>query len=149
MTDTFTRYSEIIVIPTKEEETVVDVVFTKWICCVRFPSTIQTDGGKEFISNLSGELYTKLEIRGTHTSRSAHPQCNSQAEVFNNTLANCIMNVVDENTLNWEWYLAPLMLCYNTLYHTMTKSTPYELLYGMKPRLPSLPITLLERVCVL
>jgi hypothetical protein len=53
---------------------------------------------------------------------------------------------VDETTLNWEWYLAPLMFCYNTSYHSTTKSTPFELTYGMKPRLPSLPIPELQRI---
>jgi hypothetical protein len=57
----------------------------------------------------------------------AHPQCNSQAEVFNKSLAKFLKNVVDETMLNWEWYWAPLMFCYNTLYHTTTRSTLYEL----------------------
>ena len=76
----------------------------------------------------------------------AHPQCNSQAEVFNKTLAKYMKNVVDESTQNWEWYLAPLMFCYNTSYHMTTRSSPFELLYDMKPRLPSLPIPELERL---
>ncbi len=54
--------------------------------------------------------------------------------------------MVDETTLNWEWYLAQLMFCYNTSYHTTKKSTPFELTYGMKPRLPSLPIPELQRI---
>jgi hypothetical protein len=38
------------------------------------------------------------------------------------------------------------MFCYNTSYHSTTRSTPYELTYGMKPRLPSLPIPELQRI---
>jgi hypothetical protein len=38
------------------------------------------------------------------------------------------------------------MFYYNTSYHTTTKSTPYELTYGMKPRLPALPIPELQRI---
>jgi hypothetical protein len=57
-----------------------------------------------------------------------------------------LKNVVDETTLNWEWYLAPLMFCYNTSYHSTTKSTPFELTYGMKPRLPSFPVPELQRI---
>jgi hypothetical protein len=41
----------------------------------------------------------KLNIKGTHTLP-AHPQCKSQAEVFNKTLAKFIKNVVDESALN-------------------------------------------------
>jgi hypothetical protein len=54
--------------------------------------------------------------------------------------------VVDETTLNWEWYLAPLMFSYNTSYHSTTKKTPFDLLYGMKPRLPSFPVEELKRI---
>jgi hypothetical protein len=45
-------------------------------------------------------------------------------------------NVVDESTLNWEWYLASLMFYYyNTSYHRTINTTLFELTYGVKPRL--------------
>jgi hypothetical protein len=31
------------------------------------------------------------------------------------------------------------MLAYNTSYHSTIATTPFELLFGVKPRLPSLP----------
>ena len=66
------------------------------------------------------ELYKKLDIKGSKTTP-AHPQCNSQAKIFNKTLAKYMKTVVDETTLNWEWYLAPLMFSYKTSYHSATK----------------------------
>ena len=74
-----------------------------------------------------------------------YDKCNSQAEVFNKTLAKYLKTVVDETNLNWEWYLAPLMFSYNTSYHSTTKTTLFNLLYGMKPRLPSFPVEELQR----
>jgi hypothetical protein len=145
ITDAFTKYSKIVAIPNKETETVADAVFTKWICRCGCPTVIHTDGGKEFLNKIAAELYQKLDIKTTHTAP-AHPQCNSQAEVFNKSLAKFLKNVVDETTLNWEWCLAPLMFCYNTSYHRTTKSTLYELPYDMKPRLSSLPIPELQRI---
>jgi hypothetical protein len=94
---------------------------------------------------IAAELYKKLYIKTTHTAP-AHPQCNSQAEVFNKSLAKFLKNAVDESKLNWECHLAPLMFCYNTSYHSTTKSRPFELTYGMKPRLPSLPVPELQRI---
>ena len=38
------------------------------------------------------------------------------------------------------------MLSYNTSYHSTTKITPFALLYGMKPRLPSFPVEELQRI---
>ncbi len=110
ITDALTKYSEIVAIPNNEAETVADAVFTKLICRDGCPSIIHTNGGKEFTNKIAAELYKKLDIKATHTTP-AHPQCNSQAEVFINPLAKFLKNVVDETTLNWEWYLAPLMFC--------------------------------------
>ncbi len=38
------------------------------------------------------------------------------------------------------------MLAYNTSYHSTIATTPFELLFGVKPRLPSLPAPDIERV---
>ena len=61
----------------------------------------------------------------------AHQQCNSQTEVFNKTLAKYMKKVVNETTLIWEWYLAPLMFSYNTNYHSTKKN------YTIQPTLQS------------
>ncbi len=37
------------------------------------------------------------------------------------------------------------MLSYNTSYHSTISTTPFELLFGVKPRLPSLPAPEIER----
>ncbi len=46
---------------------------------------------------------------------------------------------MDESTLDWEQYLPALRFSYNTSYHSTISTTPFELLYGMKPRTPSIP----------
>ena len=113
MTDAFTKYAEIVAIPNKEAVTVGDEIFTKWICRYGCLAIILTDMGKEFINKITTKLYDKLDIKGSKTTQ-AHPQCNSQAEVFNKTLAKYMKTVLDKTTSNWEWYLAPLMFSYNT-----------------------------------
>jgi hypothetical protein len=136
---------EEVAIYNKEAETVADAVSTKWIFQYGCPSTIHTGGGKEFLTKIAEELCTKFEIKGTHTSP-AQSRCNSQTEVFNKTLAKFMKNVVDDSILNWKWYLAPLMLCYNMSYHSTTTSTPFKLPYGMKPRLQFPPIPEFTRI---
>jgi hypothetical protein len=68
-----------------------------------------------------------------------HPQCNSQVEVFNKTVKKYLASYVDETTLHWDEFLPALMLSYNTSYHSTIATTPFELLFGVRPRLPSLP----------
>jgi hypothetical protein len=90
------------------------------------------------VNKLSKELFKLLEIKHT-TTTPGHPQCNAQAEVFNKTMAKYLASFVDESTLDWEQYLQALQFSYNTSYHSTISTTPFELLYGMKPRTPSIP----------
>ena len=138
MTDAFTKYAEVVALPDKEAPTVATQFFDKWICRYGVPSQIHTDGGKEFINNLSKELCEKLEIK--HSKNTPyHPQCNAQVEVFNKTVQNYLSKVVNPSTLDWELYLAPLMFSYNTSFHATIKASPFQLTFGMEPRLPSFP----------
>jgi hypothetical protein len=50
-----------------------------------------------------------------------------------------LASYVAKTTLNWDEFLPALMLAYDTSYHSTTATTPFELLFGVKPRLPSLP----------
>ena len=138
ITDAFTKYAEVIPIPDKQATTVSNEIFTHWICRFGSPIQIHSDGGKEFCNKLADELYGLLDIKHTKTSP-AHPQCNSQVEVFNKTLAKYLASFVDSSTLDWEQYIPAMMFSYNTSYHSTIMTTPFELLYGMKFRTPSFP----------
>ena len=94
---------------------------------------------------MSAELYELLQLK--HQTISArHPQCNASAEVCNKTITKYLNSFVNELTLDWELYLAPLMFCYNTSFHRSVKNLPYFLTYGMDPWLPAFPAPDLHRV---
>jgi hypothetical protein len=138
MTDALTKYVELVPLPNKEADTVANAIFDKWYCRFGAPLDIVTDQGKEFCAKLSNELFKRL---GTNhfTMSPHHPQCNSQAEVANKTIAKYLASFCDDSTLDWELYLAPLMFSYNTSFHRSIKTTPCYLTFGMEPRLPNLP----------
>ena len=138
MTDAFTKYAEAIAIPDKQAETVAMEIFIHWICRFGSPLQIHSDNGTEFVNKLNKELFSLLEIKHS-TTTPGHPQCNAQAEVFNKTMAKYLASFVDNSTLDWEQYLPALQFSYNTSYHSTIATTPFELLYGMKARTPSLP----------
>ena len=138
ITDAFTKYVELVAIDNKEAPTVTEAIFKKWICRYGVPLEIITDQGKEFCNKLSDELY-KLLGTEHHTTSSRHPACNAQVEVCNKTIAKYLSSVVDETTLDWELYLAPLMFSYNTSFHRSILNTPFFLTYGQEPRTPSFP----------
>ena len=137
ITDAFTKYVELVAIPDKEAATIATAIFQKWICRYGSPLQITTDNGKEFCAKLSENLFEQLGSLHLTTSP-YHPQCNSQVEIVNKTIAKYLASFVDETTLDWELYLPPLMFCYNTSVHTSTKTSPHFLTYGYFPRLPML-----------
>jgi hypothetical protein len=145
MTDAFTKYVELVAVPDKEALTVTSAIFNRWICRYGTPLEIISDQGREFNNKMSAELYELLQLKHQTTS-ARHPQCNASAEVCNKTIAKYLNSFVNETTLDWELYLAPLMFCYNTSFHRSVKNSPYFLTYGMDPRLPAFPAPDLRRV---
>ncbi|WP_289460181.1 hypothetical protein, partial [Klebsiella pneumoniae] len=77
--------------------TVTSAIFNKWICRFGLPLEIVTDQGREFNNKLSEELYSLLRLHHQTTS-ARHPQCNSQAEVCNKTIAKYLNSFVDQTT---------------------------------------------------
>jgi hypothetical protein len=135
ITDAFTKYVELVALSNKESLTVATAIFYKWICRYGVPLELVTDQGREFVAKLSKDIWDKLQL--VHTTTTArHPQCNSQAEVANKTIARYLGSFVDDSTLDWEPLLGPLMFSYNTSYHRSIKSSPFFLTYGVDPRLP-------------
>jgi hypothetical protein len=122
----------------KEAETVAKAIFSEWYCKFGIPGQIHTDGGKEFVNKLSSELFTLLNVQHTKTTP-AHPQCNVPVEVFYKRVKKYLASFVDDTTLDWENFLPALMLSYNMSYHSTIATTPFKLLFGEKPRLPSFP----------
>ncbi len=53
---------------------------------------------------------------------------------------------MDDTALNWETFLPALALSYNTSYHSTIATTPFELLFGEKARLPSFPNEDIQKV---
>ncbi len=137
ITDAFTKYAEIVALPDKEAATVAEALFDKWICRYGVPIEIVTDRGKEFCNQVHDELWKFLGAAHL-TTTAHHPQCNSQAEVFNKTIAKYLSSFVDETTLDWEDFLAPLMFSYNTSFHRSVLNTPHFLTFGVEPRQPGI-----------
>jgi hypothetical protein len=68
---------------------------------------IHTDGGKEFVKNLSQELFSLLKVQHTKTTLD-HPQSNAQ--VLNNAVTKYLASFMYGSTLDWEKFLSALML---------------------------------------
>jgi hypothetical protein len=145
ITDAFTKYAMVTSIQNKNAETVADAIFKECFCKFGILAQIHTDGGKEFVNKLSAEMMELMNVSHTRTLP-AHPQCNSQVEVFNKTVKKYLASFVDDTALKWETFLLALALSYNTSYHSKIAMSPFELLFGEKARLPSFPNEDIQKV---
>ena len=81
VTDTFTKWGQLVGSTNKISPTFGSDMFEHWICRVGTPLDIVTDQGKQFCGELSGDLLNRLQV--SHPKTTAYnPQCNSQAEVY-------------------------------------------------------------------
>lgn len=98
-------------------------------------TNILLDQGTNYQSELMKKVLELLDIKQVRTSP-YHPETDGITERFNRTLKMMISSFVDENQKNWDVLLPFLAFAYNTAKHETTNCTPFELLYGRKPKIP-------------
>lgn len=116
--------------------TIADKIVNKYIYTFGSPKELLSDQG----SNISGELIKEIarifKIKQIKTSV-YHPQSNGSLERSHHVLAEYLKSYINGNQNNWDSFLDAAMFSYNTTYHEGIKISPYELIFGRKPRLPS------------
>ena len=66
-------------------------------------------------------------------SSAYHPQTDGQTEVVNKSLEHYLRSFSADRPTEWAKWLYLAEFWFNTNYHTATKMTPYEALYGYSP----------------
>lgn len=97
------------------------------------PLTIVTDRDKLFTSQFWKDLFrlvgTKLQL-----STSYHPQTDGQTERLNRCLEQYLRAMTSQRPTNWANWLPLAEWWYNSTYNSAVKMSPFEALYGVKPR---------------
>ena len=99
------------------------------------PETIVSDRDPRFTAHFYAEL-TKLIGATLAMSTARHPQSDGQSEREIKTLITALRAFCNEHQNDWDDYLDMVELGFNSTTQSSTQSSPFELLYGMKPRLP-------------
>lgn len=103
-----------------------------------------TDRGTEFMSNLFVDICKLLEIDKLN-STAYHHQTIGSLENSHKSLGNFLRIYCKNSFLEWDKWIKYYQFAFNTTVHTMTETTPFELVYGKKCKLPS-NITEFEKV---
>ena len=102
------------------------------------PRQIHSDQGLEFCNQLMQLICDKLNINRNATTP-YHPQCNAAAERFNRTMGQFLRRALDDSNtsaLDWELYLGPLKLSYNSGVSKSTRISPFYATFGFNSCLP-------------
>jgi len=99
------------------------------------PRILHSDNGREFIANVITELKNLFPdlifIRG----RPRHSQSQGCIERANGILCDALGKwMCTNNSASWFFALAPVIYGINTRMSSVTKTTPYEVMFGQQPR---------------
>jgi len=129
-----TKYIVLKAVPDITAETsmsfLLDVVF-EHSCS----NVIITDHGSNFIASTFESALKLLKINHGYCT-SYRPSANSQIERSNALIAQTLSMYVDDDQKNWSNYVKYTQFLMNTSHQESVKTSPFELLYGYKPRLP-------------
>lgn len=134
--DDLTKFTSFIPMQNHTAETVATNLFNNFISKMGLPKSILTDQGSDFTSNLMKELSKLFRIKKIQTT-AYRPESNGALERVHATLAEYLKNFIDQNQTDWDTWLPFASFSYNTTPHSTTKFTPYELVFGNKPEIPS------------
>ena len=100
------------------------------------PTQILSDRGKTFLSNLMKEVVKLLGIHQCNAT-AYHPQTDGLVERFNRTLITMLAKTVDKGGHDWDNCIPYVFFAYRATEQQSTQESPFYLLYGGDPRLPT------------
>ena len=134
--DYFTKWVEAYAVPDQQAQTVARLLVENIVCRHGVPQELLSDRGSNFLSDLMLEVCSLLGIKKLNTS-GYHPQTDGLVEKFNCTLINMISKHTDAGTVEWDQQLQLLLFAYRSMVQESTRESPFFLLYGRDPRLPT------------
>lgn len=140
--DRFTRYVAAIPLEEVTAEIVATRFFNEWIMRYGTPETILSDNGTQFTSEVLSFTMALLNVRHRF-STIYHPECNGQIERWHRFLKQRLSIRQKENAVDflkgddWDIYVPTVVFSYNASVHSVTQHSPFQLLYGRLPTLPT------------
>lgn len=133
--DNLTKFLQAYPMRDRRAETTA-VYFLKYACTFGFPKAILTDQDPVFTSTMFREVNKLFKTKHKMISP-YHPQTNGSLERSHVYLGNYLRAYVNDSMDDWDEMLYLTTFSYNTHINRSTKETPYKLVYGITPNIPS------------
>ena len=134
--DYLTKWVEAFPTSDQKAETIAKLFVENIVCHHGVPEELLSDRGSNFLSELIQEVCELLGVKKINTS-GYHPQCDGLVEKFNSTLINMIAKSAESRACDWDRHLPYLLFSYRVSVQDSTKESPFFLLYGRDPQLPT------------
>ena len=99
------------------------------------PAYLISDQGKAFTGHIITHLCDLYGVQKLRTSP-YHAQTNGQVERMNQKIIHMIGKLEEDKKACWSKHLPELLLAYNATCSTVTRYSPYYLLFGRRSRIP-------------
>lgn len=132
--DIATRFCEAKAVRHQNAEVTIKFLTENIILRHGCPSVLITDRGTPFLNNAMTDFCNKMGIQQRATT-AFHPQCNGIVENANKSLGVMLSILTRDKANQWDKFLLSAVFAKNTSLVESIGTSPFELLYGRKPRL--------------
>ena len=134
--DYLTKWPEVFPVPDQTAATVARLLVEEIVSRHGVPAEVLSDRRRTFLSGLMREVEELLGFHKTNTS-AYHPQTDGLVERFNRTLTAMLAKTVEKGGKDWDQRLPYVLFAYRASQQQSTQESPFFLLYGRDPRLPT------------
>ena len=134
--DYLTKWPEVYPTPDQSATTIANLLVREIVSHHGVPSELLSDRGRAFLSGLLKEVQLLLGFKKLNTS-AYHPQSDGLVERFNRTLTTMLAKTVERGGKDWDEKLPFVLFAYRASQQQSTLESPFFLLYGRDPRLPT------------
>lgn len=122
-------------LPDATAESVAQFLYEEIFLQFGCPSEIVSDRGANFMSDVLQRYLERMNIKHKATS-AYHPRTNGKCERLNGVIGHMLSKYVGSHTTSWDQYLHQSVFACRVHISQRTKVSPFELVYGIKPRIP-------------
>ena len=130
------QWIEAFPVPDQTAETIAKLLVEKIVCVHGVPEQLLSDHRANFLSDLVLEVCSLLGMEKLNTF-GYHPQTDVLVEKFNSTLIISMISKSSTRSDDWNERLPFLLFAYRVSAQESTKESPFYLLFGRNPHLPT------------
>jgi len=130
-----TKYAVAVSLARIDSFSIAEAFLKHFICIYKAPRFFLTNQAPTFFTAVMRTLANKFKIRQLRTTV-YRPQSNGSIERSHHIINEYLKMYTTSNS-HWNEYIATAMFSYNTFVHEGTDYSPFSLVFGRVPRLPS------------